>query len=182
MKKQGTVVDGIIAALLQQGSIKHDQAQAFKKLFEQSSQSSFADFLLEEDLISREKLLNALSQYYKKPAFDVVGHFFEEHYVQMFPVDVMVRNQFIPLEREENMLIVVASDPDNPELLSIIGNYVSYDVRFYVGLARDIIDAAREFSDYAVTEYPEMLDVDLHKEQEERNEVRNLSLEEEEQD
>lgn len=168
--------------LAKQGTVTSDRAKELKKLFHERSKPSFVNFLLEEGLVDRENLLNALSEYYQKPAFDVVGHFFDEHYVQMFPVQVMVRNLFVPLQREENVLVVVASDPNNQELLDIIGKYVSYDIRFNVGIARDIIDAAREFSDYSVTQYPEMLDFETQKEDIERNEVRRMILEEEEQD
>ena len=94
----------------------------------------------------------------------------------------MIRYKFIPLERDQNMLVVVASNPNDQELLKIIGDSVSYDVRFQVGLAQDIMDAAQEFSDYSVTQYPEMLDVYARKEKIKRNEVRGLILEDEEQD
>lgn len=182
MDKTHEFVEKISVILCKQGVISQDRAAELKKLFAGRSKPLFVNFLLEEGLLDKEDVLNALSVYYQKPAFDVVGHFFEEHYVQMFPVDVMVRNLFIPLERDNNVLVVVVSDPDNEELLEIIGNYVSYDIRFNVGIAQDIIDAVREFSDYAITEYPEMETVDRNEEEREANEVRNLALEEEEQD
>jgi hypothetical protein len=182
MKKSQDFVEKFSTILQKQGTISAKRAEEFKKLFKQRSKATFVDFLQEEGFVERKDLLNALSTYYEKPAFDVVGHFFDEHYVHMFPVDVMVRNVFIPLEREENVLVVVAGDPANEQLLPLIGNYVSYDIRFNVGLARDIIDAAREFSEYSIAEYPEMIDVGIKKEEQEANEVRRLVLEEEEQD
>ena len=38
-------------------------------------------------------------------------------------------------------------DPGNADLPALIGQYVSYDVRFEIGLARDIQDAIKEFYD-----------------------------------
>ena len=182
MKKYDNLAEGLSEILVKNNSISHDKAQSLKKLFYDRSKPAFVNFLLEQGLVPKSALLNALSEYYQKPAFDVVGHFFEQHYVQMFPVDVMVRNKFVPLKREENMLVVVASDPSNEELLVIIGKNVSYNIRFMVGIAKDIMDAAQEFSDYAVTQYPEMIEVDVKKEKIKRNEVRGLTLEEDEQD
>lgn len=182
MKRYEDLAEGLSEILVKQNVITQEKAQALKKLFYESAKPIFVDFLLEEGLVARSDLLNALSEYYQKPAFDVVGHFFDEHYVQMFPELVMVRDRFIPLERDQNMLVVVASDPTNPELLDIIGKYVSYDVRFKVGIAQDIIDAVREFSGYAITQYPEEIDVDIKKEQQRRKEVRGELLEQEEED
>ena len=70
----------------------------------------------------------------------------------MFPKDMLLRNAIIPLEVDENMMIMVASEPDDPELLFEIGEYVSYDIQFYVGLGRDICDAVKEFYDKSDTE------------------------------
>ncbi len=150
MEKREKLAERLSEILVKQNALSVDKAKALKKLFYDRSKPAFVNFLLEEGLVSRSALLNALSEYYQKPAFDVIGHFFEEHYVQMFPEQVMVRNMFVPLKRDQNMLVVVASDPSNSELLVVIGKYVSYDVRFMVGLAQDIMVAAREFSEYAI--------------------------------
>jgi hypothetical protein len=88
-----------------------------------------------------------------------VGHFFELHLLHQFPKDVMLRTGFIPLEVDENMLVVVASEPDNPELLNIIGEYVSYDVQINAGISLDITDAIKEYYEKSITEVDEDLDL-----------------------
>ena len=35
--------------------------------------------------LDQENLLEALSEYYQVPSFDVVGYFFERHLFHMFP-------------------------------------------------------------------------------------------------
>jgi len=120
--------------------------------YDESDVDQFDDFLLSEGILEQEELLQALSQYYQVPSFDVVGYFFETHLLRMFPKDVLLRNEIIPLEVDENMMIVVAANPDNAELLFEIGENVSYDIRFYVGIARDICDAVKEYYDKADTE------------------------------
>ena len=64
---------------------------------------------------------------------------------------------------DENMMIMVAANPDNSELLFEIGQNVSYDIRFYVGIARDICDAVKEYYDKADTQDVEE-DEDLRQE------------------
>jgi phosphopantothenoylcysteine synthetase/decarboxylase len=49
-------------------------------------------------------------------------------------------------------MIMIAANPDNPDLLFEIGENVSYDIRFHVGICRDITDAVKEFYDKADTE------------------------------
>lgn len=143
---------GLLTILIRLHMIAGEDALAIEQSFHDSDVDQFDDFLLSEDIVDEENLLLALSEYYQVPAFDVVGYFFERHYVRMFPKDMLLRNGIIPLEVDENMMVVVASRPDNPELLSEIGQYVSYDIQFYVGIGRDICDAVKEFYDKADTE------------------------------
>lgn len=153
---------GLLRILVELKTITAEDAIALIKSFHESDVDQFDDFLLSEGIIDEEKVLEALSKYYQVPSFDTVGYFFERHLVRMFPKDMLVRNEIIPLEVDENMMIVVASRPDNPDLLFEIGENVSYDIRFYVGIGRDIIDAAREFYDKSDTE--DSQDQDIHEE------------------
>lgn len=68
---------------------------------------------------------------------------------------MMIRNIFIPLEVDQNFLVVVAGEPDNPDLLSIIGKYISYDIQFRTSIKQDIIDAIQEFYDKSDAEIDE---------------------------
>lgn len=179
MASTHTFVNGFVQTLVRMNIISKEEGQAADKAFHDSAKENFVDFLLEEGLVEREDILKALSQYYKVPAFDVVGHFFEHNLLHQFPKDVMLRNAFIPIEVDENMLIAVASEPDNPDLLAIIGENVSYDVRFDVGIRLDITDAIEEYYERALTEVEQ--DVDLREErrmgaQEHRQELRDQEV------
>lgn len=178
MASTHTFVSGFVQTLVRMNFMKKDEAQAADKAFHESAKENFVDFLLEEGLVDREDILAALSQYYQVPAFDVVGHFFELHLLHQFPKDVLLRNAFIPLEVDENMLIVVANEPDNPELLVIIGENVSYDVRIDVGIRLDITDAVREYYEKSVTEVDQ--DVDLREERRLGSQERQQELRDEE--
>lgn len=181
MKASKPFVEGVVDILVRNKALAHDRAVALKKMFFDRSKIAFDTFLLEEDLVDRAQLLNALSEYFQLPAFDVTGHFFERHYLRMFPKDFLLRNIMIPLEEDEVTLIVVAGNPNDPELLSRIGEHVSYDIRFCVGLDADIIDAIQEFYDKSLTEVDTSGDTDdLRLERQETEEAGKLLYSEEE--
>ncbi len=131
--------------------------------YDESDVEQFDEFLLSEGILEQEQLLEALSEYYHVPSFDVVGYFFERHLLHMFSKSMLLRNKIIPLQVDENMMIVIAANPDNSDLLFEIGENVSYDIRLYVGVARDISDAVEEYYDKADTE--DNTDEDIREEQ-----------------
>ncbi len=147
MQKGVEFVYELCNRLAARGALTDQDAQTLATAFKESSAASFEDFLLEEGMVTKEALLEVLSDYYQVPALDVIGVFFDHHMVCMFPKDVMLRHGFIPYERDGDVLIVVASWQSNPELPEIIGSFVSYDVTFMVGLYRDINDMVKEFYD-----------------------------------
>ncbi len=169
-----TYVDGITKTLVQLGMISVTESEAIQKAFHDSDHNVFDDFLVEEGLVERTDLLKALSFYYQAPSFDVVGYFFDTTLLQKFPKDFLLRNAIVPLEVDENMLIVVASEPDIPELLAQIGDFVSYDIIFYVGLQHDICDAVKEYYEEALTQEPQ--DSDARQERQQAREEHDIEL------
>lgn len=159
MDKHTSFAKELTHILLKNRVIPDKEAFNLQKLFQESEKEYFDDFLLEEGLVSKEDLLKALSQLYKVPAVDVQGHFFQTFLLHKFPKDVLHRYAFIPMDVDEDIMTIVASEPDDPQLLALIGEYVSYDVVFRVGLRLDISDAITDFYDRAITEVPQ--DIDL---------------------
>lgn len=144
-------IDALCAILDARGILKHSDAEAIKKSFVERSEVTFEDFLLEEGMVSKEDLLAALGELHQTPYLDVIGEFFDHALVTMFPRDVLLRNMIIPYQRDGDILIVIAAYPRDPQLPEIIGQFVSYDVTFMVGIARDICDMAKEFYDSSLT-------------------------------
>jgi hypothetical protein len=141
-----------LEVLVQLKYITAEDAISLLKTYDESDVDQFDEFLLSEGIVEQDHLLEALSHYYQVPSFDVVGYFFETHLLRMFPKDMLLRNEIIPLQVDENMMIVVAAHPDDSELLFEIGENVSYDIRFYVGIGRDICDAVEEYYEKADAE------------------------------
>ncbi len=164
MEKKETFEQAIVRILAKQGKVSSEEAQALKKAFKGYSKGLFDDFLLEKDLVDEVDLLRALAEYYQVPAFEVIGYFFDTFLLKKFPKGFLLRNAIIPLEVDENIMLIVASEPDNPDLLASIGEYVSFDIRFRVGFRRDICDAVKEFYDKSDTEDPQDVDARLERE------------------
>jgi len=173
---QSNFVKELCDILVKNQVVKADEAAAMAKAFAESGKARFDTFLLGQGLVSRQNLLNALSEYFHVPAFDCVGYFFERQELHKFPKDFLIRHAIIPVERDQNMYTVVASRPNEPALLSGIGNHVSYDIRFMVGLEQDILDSINEFYDFAPTQVE--TDETLIEERKERQELTDISDEE----
>lgn len=142
----------LIAGLVHFKIFDHEEARDLYKSFQDSEYEQFDDFLLQEGLVDRFDLLRALSAMYEVPYMDVTGYFFETQLLHQFPLGVLMRNAIIPYEQEGDILLIVAADPSNPDLLDLIGEHVSYDIVFNVGLYIDIVDAVRQYYDPSLTE------------------------------
>lgn len=142
----------IAIILMKNKVVSGQEAENLQKMFSESSHDWFVEFLLEEGLVNKEEILKALSSYYQVPSFDVEGYFFDHLLVRDFPKGFLLRHNIIPVEIDQNILMIVASDPSNEDLLTALRQYTSEDIQFYVGIARDIEDAVKEYYDKSLTD------------------------------
>lgn len=186
MSKHTTFVDRLVDILIKSKVITEQDAKVYRQQFESSDSDSFDDFLITEGLISKENLLIALSTYYQLPFVDVEGYYVDGELIRNFPKEFLVNNEVIPLEMEDDFLVVAAAHPADPSLLSLFGKYTSEDIQFQVGLAQDIIDAIEEYYDKSLTEtsdiYRDVNDSDLDEEREKQNEFEKDGQIEEDED
>ena len=152
MEKREQFAEALCVILVKHKVMSEAEGRAMQRSFKNSESDIFDDFLLAEGLVEEEQLLRALSEYYQVPPIDVTGYFFDTLLLRNFPKDFLLRNCIIPLEMDEDIMIVVAGNPDNPDLLSGIGAYATEDIQFRVGLARDITDAVKEFYEKSLTD------------------------------
>jgi type IV pilus assembly protein PilB len=154
MASRKTKTDEIVDLLVKDGILTSKELLALHQTFHNSKADNFIDFLLEEGLVDTEDVLKVLSQYYQVESFDVNGYFFDRHLLNMFPKGFLLRNAVIPFSNEDKpILIMIAADPDEQDLAKI-GEYVSYDIQFFVGIRLDIEDAIKEFYEKSVTQVP----------------------------
>lgn len=158
--KHESFVDDLTKILVQRNIIKKSEAVALAQSFRDSEAANFDQFLIDEGLVEKDDLLGALAQLYQAPAFDAIGYFFDHELVRMFPKEFLLQHEIIPIEIDENMLIFAASNPNDPELLPLIGEHVSYDPHFQVSIREDIIDSIEEFYDSPVTQINPEFDAD----------------------
>lgn len=152
--KQKEAIDGLSIILARNHKISIVDMEALKHSFHQNDDIQFEDFLLEEGMVEKEDLLEALSHYYKVPQCDVVGLFVEHYLMTLFPKDVLIEHMILPISREDDTLWVVAAEPNDPHLPVVLGRYVSHTIAFMVGIPQDIIDTIREFADESDTYQP----------------------------
>jgi Type II secretion system (T2SS), protein E, N-terminal domain len=165
MEKKETFTDRLADVLVKQGVVSQDEIEEIKRLFDEHDEDFFDVFLVDEGLVPEDKMLKALAACYDVASFDVKGYFFDLHLLHKFPKSLMLRYNFIPLEDDESLMIIVTGDPSNPDLLPVIGKNVSYDIQCYVGLRTDIDEAIKEFYDTALTVgvAPDLFDLpDVH--------------------
>lgn len=136
---------GLVEILNRKGLLRKKEADAVVNDFQKHEASYVEDFLIEEGIVEKEALLMALQEYFKVTAVDVLGAVFDHNLVRMFPKDVLLRNCCIPYQREDNMLFVITNDPSDDEKESILREFVSYDIEFFVGLPSDIDMMIKDF-------------------------------------
>jgi hypothetical protein len=165
MHKNETFAQGLCDILVKNKTIDQKESEAMHKAFANSEYDEFDDFLIEEGLVEESDLLRALSLYYKVPSFDVNGYFFSNMLLHQFPKDLLLRNGVIPLELEnDDMLVVVASQPEKPGLESQMREFISYDIEYMVGIKRDICDAIKEYYDKPPTDDSDFDDMNMDEE------------------
>lgn len=145
-------IEKLSSVLEQEKIIAAGSGQELKHLFRKSSQEDFDLFLLQEGLVSRQHLLQALSLVYHVPSFDVLGDFFDHSLLIKFPKHFLMQHCCIPLEViNDEVLIMITSRPDNEVLTAQIGEHVSYAVEYLVGIESDILVAIEEYYDPSET-------------------------------
>lgn len=138
-------VEGLCKILVEQKVLSKKDADILQTDFSEQTKERFDDFLLSENMVDRSQLLNALAQYYQVPGFNVLGFIFNHDLLMQFPQDFLLRFGIIPRVKDENVIVMIASEPDNLDLLPELSEYVSYDIQFNVGIKKDIQDMILEF-------------------------------------
>lgn len=147
MNEKKDFVEGFCKILVKNGAVSQKEADSMVKNFHNRSQTAFDFFLIDEGLVSKEKVLKALSDYYKVPSMDVTGYFFDHDLLRNFPKDFLLEHAVIPMEVDQDILILVASRPDAPGLLEGVEEHTSYEAEFLVGETQSILDAIQEYYD-----------------------------------
>jgi len=145
--KNDKFINRLAVALVKLKVMSDSESESFIKEFQERSKGRIDDFLIDENVIDREVLLKALQMVYGLATYDVRGHFFNHLVVLLFPKDVLMSKGIIPLDIDDDIMTIVVSNPEDEEVLDLLGNYVPYSVNMLVGIHRDILDAIEEYYD-----------------------------------
>lgn len=147
MAKKNNFIIRLADALVRIQFFSETEADNLVKEFQDRAKGRIDEFLLDEGVVDREKLLKALQIVYSVAPFDVRGHFFNHQLLMFFPKDFLINKAIIPLDVDDEIMTVVMSNPEDEETLETLGRYASYSVNVFVGVERDIIDAIEEYYD-----------------------------------
>lgn len=153
-------VDAIVSIFQEDNIITASEAKAMREDFGNRAKEAFDIFLLSQGLVTKPELLNALSKLYNVPPFDVVGYFFDNELLRNFPKDFLLTNSIVPIQLDQSVLTVVASEPDDTTLRTSISEFCNYAIEFRVGLKRDIHDAIRQYYDASPTKIKDIFEDD----------------------
>lgn len=131
--------------LIKNRALASDEAETLIQEFKKQPKETFDAFLLSEEMVEKSDLLQALSEYYEVPSFDIAGYLCDHELLHEFPQDILVRYGVLPLIRDGDILVMIASNPNNEESVSELSEYVTNDIQFYVGIRSDIIESILEY-------------------------------------
>lgn len=145
MNQYDNFIEGLLDILCGIGAVSEADREELKDEFEGHEATYFEDYLIDEGLVDKEKLLYALKEYYGVEAVDVLGEMFDHKLLRMFPKDVLLRNCCIPYQHEGPLMVIITNNPRNEDLDVLLGEYASYDFEFFVGIPRHIDMMIKEF-------------------------------------
>lgn len=160
METQKQKIDALINLLCDLEVIDRDDSAALHHEYERSEAIRFEDYLIDEGLVDKEDLLKVLQLYYNVPAIDVLGEIFDHNLLIKFPKDVLLRNCCLPYQQDGPLLIIITADPSNDDLDAILGEFVSYDFQYLVGIPRHIDMMIKDFyqSELYREDYEDIID------------------------
>lgn len=139
------IIDGLLDILCDREVLNREDTAELKREYEKSETERFEDYLIDERIVEKDDLLKALQEYYNTPAIDVMGAMFDHDLLVKFPKDVLERNCCIPYYQDGMLLFVIAAAPTNEDLDELLGEFVSYDFEFLVGIPRHIDMMIKDF-------------------------------------
>jgi hypothetical protein len=142
---QNELLERLICALEKREVLEPQDLEALCNDFAQHEALSVQDFLLDEGLVEKADMLEALEEVFGVKAIDVLGTMFDHTLIKAFPKDVLLRNNVIPYLQDGMVLTVIAGNPEDEGLEEVLREYVSNDIEFFVGIPQHIDMMIKDF-------------------------------------
>ncbi len=89
-------------------------------------------YLVERGLLTEDALARAFGRLYELPVVELAATPIEAGMLDLFPLERMRRDLFVPVRREENRLVVAVADPSNVPLRDDLAQWVGGQIAFVV--------------------------------------------------
>lgn len=94
--------------------------------------------------ISEEEKTKKVAERYNVPYIDLTSHAIDRELVQSFPADFLHRSNFVPFEKDENMVKIAIADPSDIATIDAIESHLGKEVQVYATSMRSIHEALRK--------------------------------------
>lgn len=139
------IINGILDILCDREILKRNDVEELKQEFAEDPAVYLEDYLIDEGIVEKDDLLSALQEYYGVQAVDVMGEMFDHNLLIKFPKEILLSNCCIPYRQDGLTLFLITNNPKNDELDPILGEYVSYNLEYFVGIPRHIDMMIKDF-------------------------------------
>ena len=89
-------------------------------------------------LRSEEEETKKVAERYKVPYIDLTSQVLNRELVQSFPVDFLHRSNFIPFEKNENVVKIAIADPSDFSTIDSIESFLGRKVKVFTASTRAI--------------------------------------------
>jgi len=94
--------------------------------------------------LQEEEKTKKLAERYKVPYIDLSTRMLDRDLVQSFPADFLHRSNFIPFEKNENIVKIAIADPSDIATIDAIETHLGMEVEVYATTKRAIHEALRK--------------------------------------
>ncbi|MFH1790711.1 MAG: PilZ domain-containing protein [Candidatus Omnitrophota bacterium] len=102
-------------------------------------------YLIEREYINEEELATCISEQFRIPYIPVSVYNISPKVIDLVPVEVAEKHRLIPIDRVEDVLTVVMSDPLDSDVVEEVQRITGYKVQPFVGILSDIIKAIEDY-------------------------------------
>jgi len=152
-----TIPEDQLKQLILSSHIVNEEVLANVQTYAKDSGVSLTEALIEKDIITDERLGQALAQYLNVPYVAVSKLSIPPDVIHIIPPRIAKKQKVIPFERDQSGIKVAMVDPGNRELLQMLTKKTGQQVIPYLSTERDIYDTLHVFRKDLQTAFDDLL-------------------------
>ena len=140
-----TIPDDQLKQLLIQSHVADEEALAQAESYAKDSGVGLTEALIEKDIITDERLGQALAHYLQVPYVAIAKLAIPSEVVHLIPQRIAKKQKIVPFERDQNGIKVAMANPANKELIAMLAKKTGQQIFAYFATERDIYDTLHVF-------------------------------------